>query len=281
MVECSQCGNPGNHEVFPGHYVCDQCYSSIVANSIRDYSFKPRAEFFGEDSRKIYYGLEVEMMDGRAPHEMAGKVGYMLNEVYTKRDGSVPGGFEVVTHPCTLQYHESMEYDHIFSICEREGYKSHDASCSCGLHIHVSRSPLNERAIGAQLYLIHKFWDKYVKFSRRKGEDLNHWAGKYGCFNLMSETTSFDEIYSDCKRENYYSRYKCINLQNPGTIEYRIFRGTLKRDTMIASIQYIDVLTRLSLTMTEEQIRALSWSDLKEVFNQKKELKNYLEKRGL
>lgn len=280
MTECNQCGNTMGtmHQVFEGHYICDHCYDSWTRASILSHDVKPVAEFYGEGN--FYYGLEVEMMDGSQPYQMAGYLNYLLPEIYTKRDGSVPGGFELVTHPCSKDYHESMDYDHIFALCEKEGYKSHDASCSCGLHIHVSRAPLSPRAIGAQLYLIHKFWDKYVKFSRRKSGDVNMWAGKYDNISFPSVNT-FDQIYTLARTENGRSRYKCINLQNTSTIEYRIFRGTLKRDTLIASIQFIDTLVHLSLTLSEEEIRNLSWDDLKVHFSKKKELKAYLEKRGL
>lgn len=289
MSECAQCGNnlERMHQVFEGHYLCDHCYGAIVSGSIKEYSHKPNAEFYGESMHSLFYGLELEMMDGARPYEMAGKVGYMLPEVYTKRDASIEGGFEVVTHPCTCEYHESMEYDHIFALCEKEGYKSHDASDSCGLHIHVSRAPLNPESIGAQIYLIHKFWDKYVKFTRRKSGDINRWAGKYKHiteYMLNHEMDfTFRDLYSIASQENFghFNRYKCINLQNNATIEYRIFRGTLKRDTLIASIQFVDILSKISMEMTEEQIRSLTWSDLKRMFDHKKELKEYLKKRGL
>lgn len=284
MTECcSQCGAISNdiYEILPDEWLCVNCFNEYTRDSIRAPHANPALEFYGYSDNGRFYGFELEMMDGLNPTLMAGRLNYALPEIFTTRDGSVPGGFEMVTQPCTLEYHESMDYTRFFSLCENKGYKSHDASRSCGLHIHVSRVPQSDNQVGGQLYLIHKFWSLFVKFSRRKGSDINQWAGKYQCINIDD---SFQTIYSRCQHESqmgYQYRYRNINLQNTSTIEYRIFRGSLKRDTVIASIQFVDLLCEITGTLSEQEIRDLTWGDIVRKGSKYKELKNYFSQRGL
>lgn len=38
-------------------------------------------------------------------------------------------------------------------------------------------------------------------------------------------------------KKGHGSRYTCVNLTNADTIEFRMFRGTLKLNTLIATLQ--------------------------------------------
>ena len=55
------------------------------------------------------------------------------------------------------------------------------------------------------------------------------------------------------------SRYTCVNLQNKNTIEFRMFRGTLKYNTIIATIQFVDYLTDIAKELREDEIQELTW----------------------
>lgn len=282
MTECMQCGGDFPEydliEAFEGHSVCRGCFVEYDMNAIASYMYKPQPVFYGETVYGRFYGLEIECMNGNYPRTIAGLVSYCSEEIYTKADGSVPGGFEMVTHPCSLEYHESMDYEKVFGICEKHGFKSHDASQSCGLHIHISRdSFFSNAAIGGFIYLFHKFKPQMVKFSRRKEYDLNRWAKFY---DHVSMDAFFGDIYNACMQFNRMERYVAVNLRNTHTVEVRIFRGTLKRDTVVATIQLIDLFMEIVTTMRESEIRSLTWNDIKELAK-KKELKEYLEKRRL
>ena len=56
------------------------------------------------------------------------------------------------------------------------------------------------------------------------------------------------------------SRYTCVNLSNRDTIEFRIFRGTLKLNTLIAALQLVNRICDAAISMSDSQIRAMSWS---------------------
>ena len=54
-------------------------------------------------------------------------------------------------------------------------------------------------------------------------------------------------------------RYTCVNITNEDTIEFRIFRGTLKYNTLIATLQMVNRICDLAIFLSVSEIRNLSW----------------------
>lgn len=158
------------------------------------------------------------------------------------------------------------------------GYKSHDAE-TCGLHVHLSR-----RAFGSSeteqdlnimklLYIFEKFWPQFVKFSRRTEAQLNRWAARYGL------TDPLDALLDRAKGAE---RYHAINLQPYNTIEIRMFRGTLKYNTFIATLEFCQYLYDSVMNNDIEKLQQMTWSDFVEAIPEDyKELLIYLEERKL
>src|SRR5690606_5834610 len=75
-------------------------------------------------------------------------------------------------------------------------------------------------------------------------------------------------------------RYKAVNLRNYNTVEFRFFRGTLKRDTIIASIQWVDTIIKYCRNTPLKDLWSSGWDD---IFGNTKhtELTNYLKQRNL
>ena len=65
----------------------------------------------------------------------------------------------------------------------------------------------------------------------------------------------------DNAKKNYSGRYTCVNLTNYDTIEFRIFRGTLKYNTLIATLQLVNRICDISVTMTDDELTQLNWCD--------------------
>ena len=127
---------------------CADCCSTIENSPIHDYYFKPYPIFYGEGPR--YFGVELEIDDGGECDSSAEALMDIANQsktlAYCKHDGSLDDGFEIVTHPMSLdcQLHE-MPWAEVLDKAISMGYLSHQAG-TCGLHIHVSR-----RAFGVTL----------------------------------------------------------------------------------------------------------------------------------
>lgn len=84
----------------------------------------------------------------------------------------------------------------------------------------------------------------------------------------------------DHAKKSCRKHYTSINLQNKATIEFRIFRGTLKYNTLIATLQFIDLLCDLAIHSTDRQIQDLSWTTFA-ASCQQPELVQYLKERRL
>ena len=285
-IECDACG----HHIYiddahydEGSYYCDNCWEEIENENrvIHDYNYKPTLEFYGSNNRNdLFLGVELEVDEGGEYEDNAQEIIYIMDDfVYCKHDGSLNNGFEIVSHPATLSYHRQNAYwDEALRKLERMGYKSHDAE-TCGLHVHMSR-----RAFGSSeqeqdlnimklLYLVEKFWDKIKKFSRRTESQLNKWAARYGL------TDSLNELLDTAK---YAGRYHAINLQPYYTIEIRIFRGTLKYNTFIATLEFCQYIYDTVMNNDIEKLQQMTWSDFVEAIPEDyKELLSYLEERKL
>ena len=158
------------------------------------------------------------------------------------------------------------------------GYRSHQTS-TCGLHIHVNRSSLGETqdeqelVIGHILLFVELHWNELLKFSRRSEYSMNRWAARYGY-----EKTG-REILDKAKKGNN-GRYAAVNLMNWATIEFRLFRGTLKHNTLIAALELVNAICDLASNLTEDEIQKTSWCEFVETITEP-ELIQYLKERKL
>ena len=145
--ECAECGyilrvDDANYLNGSDTPYCDECYEDLENDSpIHDYNYKPEPIFYGNDL--LYYGVELEIDCGGEYSENAEKIENVGNEdadhIYCKHDGSINNGFEIVSHPMTLDYHQkNMNWLELFEKATEMGYKSHNTS-TCGLHIHIFR----------------------------------------------------------------------------------------------------------------------------------------------
>jgi hypothetical protein len=156
--------------------------------------------------------------------------------VYCKHAGSLDEGVEIVTHPMTLAFHqERMPWKAVLDEAVSMGYRSHQAG-TCGLYIHVNRTAFGETpaeqdtGIARSLYFFEKHWEELLKFSRRTPRQLERWAARYGYKDRPKN------ILDHAKKGGGAGRYTCVNLQNDSTVEFRIFRGILKYNTLIATL---------------------------------------------
>lgn len=264
--------------------LCYDCHLHFSSEKIiHDYYYKPDPIFYGESTR--YFGVELEIDDGGELQRKAASIleSIQQNEqeiLYCKHDGSLTDGFELVTHPMTLSYHEkNMPWQNLLQTCADLGYHSHQAN-TCGLHVHVNRTAFGETeeqqdaCIARILYFFEKHWEELLKFSRRTPRQLERWAARYGFKEHPID------ILDHAKKGYHNGRYTCINLQNSNTIEFRIFRGTLKYNTLLATLQIVDEICNVALFMSDEELKALSWTTFVSRCQQP-ELIQYLKERRL
>ena len=286
---CEDCGRLiPNEEAFyedgEDYPYCQACFEKLNNNPIKNYSYKPEPIFYGSGS--LFYGVELELDIGGENIENAQKlldIANIKNErIYCKHDGSIANGFEIVSHPMSIDYHiNNMDWLEIFEKAVEMEYRSHNTS-TCGLHIHCNRSAFGkdyeqqEQAIGRVVFFVEKHWNELVRFSRRTMDNLNHWAARYA---TISSTT--EETYSKAK-DKRMGRYTAINLTNYNTIEFRLFRGTLRYKTFIATLQLVDEICNCAINMTDKEIEDMCWLGfVQRIYTEKAELIEYLKEKRL
>ena len=262
---------------------CAECYQSVgCGDEIMSYYFKPTPIFYGEGKR--FFGVELEIDGAGEDNDNAAEILHIANVerplVYCKHDGSLDDGFEIVTHPMTLDFHlHNMPWEQIVEEAKKLGYTSHQAG-TCGLHVHVNRNAFGETevqqdaVIARILYFVEKNWEELLKFSRRTQSQLDQWAARYGYKDQPKE------LLDHAKKSAHAGRYTSVNLTNKSTIEFRIFRGTLKYNTLIATLQLLDRICDVALFMSDEQVKAMSWTTFVSGCTQP-ELVQYLKERRL
>jgi hypothetical protein len=267
-------------------YVCNHCYEERENRAIHEYSYKPNPIFYGADrySDALFMGVELEIDRGGEDNDNAEILLDTMNawdeHIYIKHDGSLNNGFEIVSHPATLNYHiNDMKWLQLMQKALAMDYRSHDTE-TCGLHVHVSRRALGEtydereNTIAKIIYFIENNWNEIVKFTRRNEYTINRWARRYGVESTIADT------YEKVKGE--YNRYSALNLLNDNTIEFRIFRGTLNHKTFAATLQFVNDLCMICKRETRDIISALTWEDFVTMLPAEHvELLEYLEKRNL
>ena len=262
-----------------------RCYSCHCRNAdhrvIHDYYYKPEPIFYGEGSR--YFGVELEIDNAGEDNANAGKLQQIANAredlVYIKHDGSLDDGMEIVTHPMTLDLHlHQMPWADVLRKAKEMGYLSHQAN-TCGLHVHINRTAFGETeeeqeaVIARILYFFEKHWDELLKFSRRTQKQLRRWADRYG---LKEHPKQVLDIAKGSRE-----RYTCVNLCNYDTVEFRMFRGTLKLNTLIATLQLLDRICDVAISFSDEELKNLSWTSFAAGCSQLPELVQYLKERRL
>lgn len=296
-VACEECGNvllsESQLKISEGKYVCPSCYSELYTScscceaieknteieKTRDgyflckqcrkrefilpyHRYYPLINFFGKKKLNPYLGVELEVAEGGERNNEAKKVVNIMNKsgcfAYCSHDSSIDHGFEIITQPATLEYHNSIKhiYKNLFETLLEDGYVSHDNS-SCGLHVHFNRDFYQDNEevyISHLLYLIDKFWDKVVIISRRNERKMSYTKkinipiGKY-----IEKTNK-----SGCHDYHYYA----INLINEKTIEFRMFRGTLNLNTFLATLQFVNNCIMCAKEKTAQEIQNMAFEEL-------------------
>lgn len=274
---------------------------------IHNYSYKPEPEIGYKNSREsrehLTFGVELECEprnDGGNVRMDAYELSDRIDEIpgsrtYCKSDGSLSNGVEIVSHPGTLAHHMYvMHWRQIQRTCEKAGFRSHDAANS-GLHVHVGRAQLG--STGAERddvtrkvqVLFALYAAELTRFSRRRRSCLEQWAP---IDSLSVTPDDIRHVRSGAQlarwatasvpayRSNHNDRYTAVNVTNTNTVEIRIFRGTLKRDTLIAAIQLVSNVFEYAMAHDWADIPASTWADVA-AYKPYKELVNYMIARNL
>lgn len=191
--------------------------------------------WFRSHRRAFGCELEVQVRQG-SESAAAGKVHEALNpsgEVgeycYFERDGSIGTGFELITQPAGLDVHREKFALFLNNPALKRGLRSHEGG-SCGFHVHVGREYVTQ----AQIYRIQSFLNDV-----RNEALIRKIARRY--------TNGFSKIKYEMaklstKGKANGDRYEALNVTGEHTIEFRIFRGSLRYESVIAALEFVNAM---------------------------------------
>lgn len=299
-VRCEECGEvvpyDDAYENDDEGWLCSDCAGK--RRNINSYSYKPSPRCkrkekgdtiqfdYPEECKELLLGAELEIDWGNDRYGCANDLTANCEDIYIKRDSSLSDdGMEIVTHPCTLEYHmDNLGWDSICQIARAYGYKSHDTR-SCGLHIHVGRAQLGnsreerDETVAKIIMLVDRHWEQLKHFSRRRRSQLDEWASPP---NLNLEKRRICESFAMyiARKKNNNSRYMAINTTNRSTIEFRLFNGSLKPTTILAALQLVSNICMFAKNSSATKCMMSQWE---EIVNYKyyNELAVYCKSRGM
>ena len=189
------------------------------------------------DSHRRAFGCELEVQATSVKAEVgAGRVHEVLNPsmnvgeyCYFERDGSIGEGFELITQPAGLdllreKFALFLQNDEL-----KRGLRSHEGG-RCGFHVHVGREYVTQ----SQIYRMQSFLNDVRNESLIRAIARRYDSGYCRFKPQMAKFTMKDK--------NTGERYEALNVQNRDTIEFRIFRGSLRYESIIAALEFVNAL---------------------------------------
>ncbi|MFZ6731960.1 amidoligase family protein [Undibacterium sp. Ji42W] len=207
----------------------------------------------GDDNAQNAAARMLHNAFGSAMKDVCGKAN---RYAFYEYDGSVDQGFEVISNYGPMETHR-----HIIATAmgpNAEGkypyakvLRSHDASSSCGLHVHLTKpkSLMHASRIYAFINsaqnkdLVECVARRYNnQYAAIKNETTKAQIGKAGKIakncknydgNVQPETikTRFNQLHDE-------SRYSAINYNNTHTVEFRMFKGSMLPTTVLACMEF-------------------------------------------
>jgi len=269
---CSKCNTfvkPEDTErTREGAYLCPTCHKRHFV--LPYHRYYPRIKFYGDakGDSEPYMGFELEVDFGGESSCNVAEIMPVINKAdsneifaYCSHDGSLQDGFEIITQPATLRYHQSIKgiYNDVAQKLKAMGYSSHDTT-TCGFHVHVNRDFFEEKekvAIERIILLTEKFWNEICIFARRPERRLERYAKK------RPTSISIDEYMerADKSGEHDY-HYYAVNIANANTIEFRMFKGTLNVNTIMVTLQLVENICKAAKYMTVDELRRMKFDQL-------------------
>jgi len=227
---CSTCGEPHLGEGF--------CRTPESVPSVMEYSYRPLPIFHLTPKEKRENKGKVLMMgfENEQSYSSGQKKTKALNflmskfkstELYVKSDSSIHGyGFEVVSHPFTLDAVKTLPLSYLFKT------KLEGGDNGCGLHVHLSKTFFDS---DMHLY-------KFVNFINEGGAFTTRIAGR-GNVSFSRKIKNVSGVVSKKMRTE---RYSFVNLLPKNTVEVRIFKGALNLNELKYRLEFCDAVAYFS-----------------------------------
>jgi len=256
---CTACNRDEN-----GNLQRCRCGAGHDDQPIHVYSCEPTLVFHGTDDGELFMGFELETQISNSNLTEAAR--YALHQLQDveiaqlKNDGSIGGGFEIVTQPHTYQAYRdnTVLWDTIETLRKKYGARSWDSG-TCGLHIHISRKAFaNGRHTHRFIEFIYRNSDMMMKFGGRKSS--------YARFNDVWGFDEFDKpiftLEGKSDRDGDLrggEKYTAVNTLKRDTLELRFMRGTTNTNGVKASLGLAHAMVNYTRYLDENMADWYDW----------------------
>jgi hypothetical protein len=300
-IDCWDCSDTvdRNDAVYSGgSWYCQNCYDNMESdsdydphddssednnhNSINSYGYHPTPRFWdfvdnnttvsmNSNATKIkpYVGIELETEDkdngGNSLNNDASYIHNLTNGlIYVKDDCSLRNGFEMVSHPMSLDFvhNDTESIRKGLRYLRKKGYRAWTTS-NCGQHIHISKNSfINPQHEMKFLYFIFRNKQTLINFVGRNSQyaqyDLDAFLGASDEYWHGPKPTLMEVAKGVRKNGDYVPgqsyRNLAVNRLNEHTHELRIFRPSLRYETLLSYIEFVYCLFEYTKEVTAHQV---------------------------
>lgn len=242
-TRCYGCGNYVHNDYIQyserhDEYYCEDCYPDDEYDNILEYHEPVDYEFKGDYS-DIYLGTEVEV-ENRGSYDNDDMAYYVNNHLpaYCMEDSSITNGFEIISHPQNIEWtmENAQLYIDAFKYLTDNDFRGDDTT-TCGLHVHVSRYPLQSDTVDKITLFMENYKDELITLARRHS---TQWASF-----LSDDDSHFIKSISYINKKKKKRKYMALNISNSDTIEFRLFKSTLNPYTYLATVQLVASIVKV------------------------------------
>jgi hypothetical protein len=180
---------------------------------------------------------------------------YIKGRAYCKHDGSLDNGFEIVSHPHTLEaYHTEFNWEFLRAL-RSNGFVSWNNS-NCGIHVHVGltafKGNTRKESDMHRIRFAKFIYDNQNQVERISGRRENSYAQFTDRGNVVHKMLTGDQ---------QQGRYEVVNVANSETIEVRIFKGSLRLERVLSDIEFVHAVVEFTRNMkVSHKDKPFSWS---------------------
>jgi hypothetical protein len=182
------------------------------------------------------FGVELEVeapeMRWAGVESVAGELLATVNDkglyspmMWAERDGSLSNGFELITQPMGLDRQEEL-WSKVLAHPSASGLRSHNTT-TCGLHVHVSRTNLSQFTIAKAVVFLN---------DGRNADLVSAIARRYDAGYCKRKLVKLSKYAADP------DRYVMLNTMPSQTIEFRLFKGSTRLETVIGCIEFANAV---------------------------------------
>ena len=246
-----------------GGYYCDCCQKSrLTLGIIQTQDYQPEPIFYGKG---LYLGVELGIDGGAIDdlHEeihsgiLDGIANRQAEHLYIRKNPSLRNGFELVSHPMSLEYHkQSMPWEQLLDKAAHLGYKPQYDDRE-ELHVLVWKSGLGksakqqEEVIGSIINFFKRNWYKLMIVAIQIAPDHCYVAEDFGVAEDKPHETE-----NQCELSKHQS---CIMNNDPfvASIRFVFDYEQLHYPDFISNLELIETICQTAIKTGKVQIAGL------------------------